>query len=80
MKTLRRMFARLAATKRSRELGLELARHRIAKRGRILDLLYVDGYVRDYHGKRTIAKAYLTPCGEKTRTSCNCGTLDGLET
>jgi hypothetical protein len=26
------------------------------------------------HGRRKI------PCGEKTRTSCNCGTLDGLET
>jgi DNA-binding CsgD family transcriptional regulator len=60
MKTLRRKFARLAAMKRSRDLGLGLARHRIAERGQILGFLYVDGHVRAYHGKRTIAKAYLT--------------------
>ena len=60
MKTLRRKFGRLAAMKRSRELGLELARHRIAERGRILGFLYVDGHVRAYHGKCAIPQAYLT--------------------
>jgi transposase len=60
VKTLRRKFARLAAMKRSRELGLELARRRIAERGRTLGFLYVDGHVRAYHGNRTIPKAYLT--------------------
>ncbi len=60
VKTLRRKFARLAALKRSRELGLELARRHIAERGRRLGFLYVDGHVRAYHGKRTIPRAYLT--------------------
>ncbi len=60
VKTLRRKFARLALKKRSRELGLEMARRRIAERGRTLGFLYVDGHVRAYHGKRTIPKAYLT--------------------
>jgi transposase len=60
VKTLRRKFARLAAMKRSRELGLEMARRRIAERGRTLGFLYMDGHIRAYHGKRTIAKAYLT--------------------
>lgn len=60
VKTLRRKLARLAALKRSRELGLEMARLRIAERGRTLGFLYVDGHVRAYHGKRVIPKAYVT--------------------
>jgi prepilin-type processing-associated H-X9-DG protein len=60
VKTLRRKLAQLAAMKKSRELGLEMARLRIAERGRTLGFLYVDGHVREYHGKRIIAKAYVT--------------------
>jgi hypothetical protein len=60
VKTLRRKFARLAAMKRGREFGLELARRRIAERGRMLGFLYIDGHVRAYHGKHTIPKAYVT--------------------
>jgi hypothetical protein len=60
VKTMRRKLARLAAMKRSRELGLEMARLRIAERGRTLGFLYVDGHIRAYHGRRTIAKAYQT--------------------
>jgi transposase len=60
VKTLRRKLARLAAMKRSRELGLEMARLRIAERGHTLGFLYVDGHIRAYHGKRTIPKAYQT--------------------
>jgi hypothetical protein len=60
VKTLRRKLARLAAMKRSRELGLEMARRRMAERGRTLGFLYVDGHIRAYHGKRTIPKAYLS--------------------
>jgi len=60
VKTLRRKFARLASMKRSREFGLEMARRRVAERGRTLGFLYVDGHVRAYHGKRVIPKAYLT--------------------
>jgi transposase len=60
VKTLRRKLARLAAMKRSRDLGLEMARLRIAERGRTLGFLYVDGHIRAYHGKRTIPKAYQT--------------------
>jgi hypothetical protein len=60
VKTLRRKLARLAAMKKSRELGLEMARLRIAERGRTLGFLYIDGHVRAYHGKRVIPKAYVT--------------------
>ena len=60
VKTLRRKLARLAGMKKSRDLGLEMARLRIAERGRTLGFLYVDGHVRAYHGKRAIPKAYVT--------------------
>jgi Transposase protein/Helix-turn-helix domain len=60
VKTLRRKFARLASMKKGREFGMELARHRVAERGRTLGFLYVDGHVRAYHGKRVIPKAYVT--------------------
>jgi transposase len=60
VKTLRRKLAQLAAMKKSRELGLEMARLRIAERGRTLGFLYVDGHVREYHGKHAIPKAYVT--------------------
>lgn len=60
VKTLRRKLARLASRKASQEFGRELARRRIAERGRMMGFLYVDGHVRAYHGKHTIPKAYLT--------------------
>lgn len=60
VKTLRRKLARLASLKGSRELGREMARRRIRERGRLLGFLYVDGHVRAYHGKHTIAKGYVT--------------------
>jgi len=71
VKTLRRKLARLATQQRSHDLGRELATRRIDARGRVLGFLYVDGHVRAYHGKRTIAKTYLT----RTRTA-GAGTTD----
>jgi len=60
VKTLRRKLARLAALKGSYRLGREMARQRIAERGKVLGFLYIDGHVRAYHGKHTISKAYVT--------------------
>jgi hypothetical protein len=60
VKTLRRKLARLASRKASQQFGRELARHRIAERGRLFGFLYIDGHVRTYHGKHTIAKGYDT--------------------
>jgi len=60
VKTLRRKLARLASMRGTQELGREMARRRIAERGRLLGFLYVDGHVRAYHGKRTIPKAFVT--------------------
>ena len=60
VKTLRRKLACLASRKASQEFGRELARRRIAERGRMMGFLYIDGHVRAYHGKHTIPKAYLT--------------------
>lgn len=60
VKTLRRKLARLASLKGSYRLGREMARQRIAERGKVLGFLYIDGHVRAYHGKHTISKAYVT--------------------
>jgi len=59
IKTLRRKLALLAKLKKSHDLGQELARRRIAERGRLFGFLYVDGHVRAYHGKHKIPKAFL---------------------
>jgi DNA-binding CsgD family transcriptional regulator len=60
MKTLRGKLARLASLKGSYQLGREIARQRIAERGKVLGFLYIDGHVRAYHGKHKIPKAYVT--------------------
>jgi len=60
VKTLRRKLTRLAARKISYQLGQEIAQQRIRNHGNVLGFLYVDGHVRAYHGKHTIAKAYVT--------------------
>jgi len=60
VKTLRRKLARLAALKGSYQLGREIARQRVAERGKVLGFLYIDGHVRAYHGQHTIPKAYVT--------------------
>ncbi len=60
MKTLRRKLAHLASLKGSYRLGREVARQRIAKRGKVLGFLYIDGHVRAYHGKHKVPKAYVT--------------------
>lgn len=59
VKTLRRKLARLASRKASQAFGRELARRRIAERGRIMGFLYIGDHVRAYHGKHAIPKAYV---------------------
>lgn len=60
VKTLRRKLSRLASLKGSYRLGREVARQRIAERGKVLGFLYIDGHVRAYHGKHKVPKAYVT--------------------
>lgn len=51
VKTVRRKFARLAGMERGKQLMDELARRRIAANEDRVAFLYVDGHVREYHGK-----------------------------
>ena len=60
VKTLRRQLSAMAARKRARKLMEALARRRIAERQNQIGFLYVDGHVREYHGKGKLAKAYVT--------------------
>ena len=66
VQTLRRKLARLASVGRASEFGTALAQRRIAARGKALGFLYVDGYVRMYHGKHTIPKAHVAQRGLAT--------------
>jgi transposase len=60
VKTLRRKLTRLGAYHCAEQLGQELARERVNRRGHLMGFLYVDGHVRAYHGKRPItSKTYV---------------------
>lgn len=57
VKTVRRKFARLAAMGRGKLLMDEVARRRIAEDQDRVAFLYVDGHVREYHGKFPLFEA-----------------------
>jgi transposase len=57
VKTVRRKFARLAGMQRGTQLMEELARRRIAADEDRVAFLYVDGHVREYHGKFPLFEA-----------------------
>ena len=59
VKTLRRKLAQLAACGRAAQFGQALAQQRVARRGKELGFLYVDGHVRVYHGKHRLPKAHV---------------------
>lgn len=51
VKTVRRKFTRLAAMGHGKQLMEEVARRRIAEDEDRVAFLYIDGHVREYHGK-----------------------------
>jgi transposase len=51
VKTVRRKYTRMAAMRRGKALMEELARRRIAADEDRVAFLYIDGHVREYHGK-----------------------------
>ena len=57
VKTVRRKFSRLAAMRRARQLMDESARRRIAEDDERVAFLYIDGHVREYHGKYPLFQA-----------------------
>jgi len=57
VKTVRRKFASLAAMQRARELMEEVARRRIEQSDDRVAFLYIDGHVREYHGKYPLFRA-----------------------
>ena len=59
VKTLRRKLAQLAGYGRAAQFGQALAQQRVARRGKDLGFLYVDGHVRVYHGKHRLPKAHV---------------------
>src|SRR6201987_1629823 len=60
VKTLRLRLTCLAARHCAEQLGTELARVRVDRRGHLMGFLYIDGHVRAYHGQRSISSnAYV---------------------
>jgi len=57
VKTIRRKLSRLAAAGQGKVLMDELARRRIEGDPERIAFLYVDGHVREYHGKYRLSKA-----------------------
>lgn len=57
VKTVRRKVTRLAEKKRAKLLMEEVARLRIAEDENRVAFLYLDGHVREYHGKHPLSKA-----------------------
>ncbi|MCL4194234.1 MAG: helix-turn-helix domain-containing protein [Thermoguttaceae bacterium] len=57
VKTVRRKFASLAAMQRASELMEEVARRRISRSEDCVAFLYIDGHVREYHGKHPLFQA-----------------------
>lgn len=57
VKTIRRKLSRLAAAGQGKVLMDELARRRIEEDAERVAFLYVDGHVREYHGKYRLSKA-----------------------
>jgi hypothetical protein len=60
VKTLRRKLSRLSRLGGAERLGRLVAERRVASLGQALGLLYIDGHVRVYHGKRSLPKAHVT--------------------
>jgi transposase len=56
VKTLRRKLAELARRGQSRVLLDALAQQRMAQQQEAMAFLYLDGHVREYHGKEALAK------------------------
>lgn len=59
VKTLRGKLTRLAGFGKAYEFLKMLVRHRVKEQGEVLGYLYIDGFVRAYHGKRKLSKAYV---------------------
>ena len=57
VKTVRRKLSRLARTNRAKSLMEEVAQLRIAEDASRVAFLYLDGHVREYHGKHPLSKA-----------------------
>ena len=57
VKTVRRKLTRMAAHRRGKRVMEQLAQRRIAQDADRVAFLYVDGHVREYHGKHRLGKA-----------------------
>jgi prepilin-type processing-associated H-X9-DG protein len=62
-KTIHRKLNEVAARKLAREFMSQMAEHRIQANKGACAVLYVDGHVRQYHGRRRVSKRFVTRRG-----------------
>lgn len=60
VKTLRRKLAAMAGRGKGVELMFALAKRRCRDREEAIGVLYADGHVKEYHGKKKVGKGYIT--------------------
>jgi len=60
VKTLRRKLDALAERGRGLELMRALAEKRVQDHAEAIGVLYIDGHVKEYHGKAKLGKTYIT--------------------
>ena len=76
VKTLRRKLTRLAAYGKAEIFGRKLAQKRVARHGRAMGFLYMDGHVRVYHGKHRLPKAHVTQMRMSLPATTDCWVND----
>lgn len=76
VKTLRRKLTRLAAYGRAELFGRKLAQMRVARHGKAMGFLYMDGHVRVYHGKHRLPKAHVTQMRMSLPATTDCWVND----
>ena len=76
VKTLRRKLTRLAASGKAEIFGHKLAQRRVARHGRAMGFLYMDGHVRVYHGKHRLPKAHVTQMRMSLPATTDCWVND----
>lgn len=78
VKTLRRKLAELAEFGLAHELLRELATAWLAERGDYLEVAYVDGHVRVYHGEETLPKAHVTQRNQSMKATTDYWVNDAM--
>lgn len=69
VKTLRRRMAEMAERNLGMELMRAMAKRRLEEQPERIGFLYLDGHVREYHGKGSLAKGHISRTGRAAKAA-----------